>query len=84
MPTLVGVAGVLFMALYISIITAVLAPLQCFSNPNGMSTVRCYSSIICWHGSEHSIMVAMGLVGMDMPLTFLVYCTYLVRHRSLT
>ena len=83
MPTLVGVAGVLFMAfsdfykcnadlvcvtgvhfmgVYISIITAVLAPLQCFSNPNGISTVRCYSSIICWHGSEHSIMVAMGLV----------------------
>jgi hypothetical protein len=68
MHMLTASIGVLFLAFYISVLVNTLSPFQCQSNPNGISTLSGYQSIVCWTSDEHMAMILVGVVGSLGPL----------------
>ena len=78
MPSLVGVVGTVFMAVFMSISSAIFAPLQCDGHPNGFQTVKNYPQVICWSGSEHTQMVTYGIIASIVPLCFVALCVWVV------
>merc|ERR1712196_167090 len=76
-PSLVGAMGTIFMVFQIAIVNTCILPLQCYSqNPNGLATVRSYPNIICHEDSEHSAMMAIGLLFLLIPIGFVAGCSY--------
>jgi len=76
MASLICGVGTVFLVTYISIVSTVIGPLRCLSNPNGRRTVHEYQSVICFEKGEHASMVAIGLIAMLAPLFFLAWsCT---------
>eukprot|EP00445_Apocalathium_hangoei_P003277 CAMPEP_0203850168 /NCGR_PEP_ID=MMETSP0359-20131031/6613_1 /ASSEMBLY_ACC=CAM_ASM_000338 /TAXON_ID=268821 /ORGANISM="Scrippsiella Hangoei, Strain SHTV-5" /LENGTH=1503 /DNA_ID=CAMNT_0050766029 /DNA_START=36 /DNA_END=4547 /DNA_ORIENTATION=+ len=71
LPSLICAVGTIILIYYIPIIMAAIGPVQCLGNPNGLSTVREYQSVICWESGEHACMVAIGVVSMIVPLSYL-------------
>ena len=83
MPSLIGVMGTTFMAVFISISSAIFAPFQCDAHPNGYQTVRSYPQIICWstdyeNGDKHTQMVMFGVIAAVVPFCFVTMCLWVV------
>jgi len=80
---LLASVGTILLAFYISVVTAVLGPFQCMDNPNGKSTVRAYPSVVCWDSADHTTMVVIGILALQVPLGFYAYCFWsVVRYPS--
>ena len=83
MPSLIGVMGTTFMAVFMTIVSAIFAPLQCDAHPSGYQTVQCYPQIICWstdyeNGDKHTQMVILGVIAGVVPLCFVTMCLWVV------
>ena len=83
MPSLIGVVGTTFMAVFITISSAILAPVQCESHPNGYQTVQDYPQIICWssdyeNGDNHTSMVVLSCIASVVPFSFVTVCVWVV------
>ena len=75
MPSLIGVMGTTFMAVFISMSIAIFAPFQCDRHPNGYETVRQYPQIICWSaGPENFEEHADGPFGCSCGRGALLLC----------
>jgi len=77
-PWLTACIGAVFMVSYISVLSAVLEPVQCLKNPNGKLTSRAYQSVICWESEEHTAMVLIAIVALAIPFGYLARCCYVV------
>ena len=74
-PALFGAVGTAFMALIISVCSAVVQPLRCDLHPNGLRTVQVCGEVVCWqNGNEHQHMVIVGAIASLMPLAFFSMC----------
>ncbi|CAK0839895.1 unnamed protein product, partial [Prorocentrum cordatum] len=71
---LIACLGSCVTVFYISVISAVLGPIQCLKNPNGKWAARPYPSVVCWESDEHSVMVAIGAIVLLIPIGYLVQC----------
>ena len=85
MPSLIGAVGTAFMAVFISISSAIFAPMQCDGHPNGYRTVQAYPQVICWstdygNGDTHTHMVIVGLIASVVPLSFVALFVWVVRQ----
>lgn len=77
---LLASVGTILLAFYVSVTAAVLGPLQCMDNPNGLRTVRGYPSVICWETDEHMLMVIISVIAVQVPLSFYAYCSWSVKR----
>ncbi len=72
--SLLGACGTLFMTFTVSIVSMLVAPLQCQVHPSGFSTMKGDNSVICWPGSfggsDHSSMVIISLCSCTLPVCF--------------
>ena len=76
-PALFGAVGTVFMAVIISICSAIVQPLQCDVHPNGLGTMRAYRQVICWGTEgEHKHMLIVGAVACLVPLAFFSMCVW--------
>jgi len=75
---LIGCVGTVVFAFYISIVSTVLVPLQCFEHPNGKKTVIAYASVLCDYTGSHRNMLAYGMPFLLLPIGFYVWCAWLV------
>jgi len=75
---LLGCVGTVVFAFYISIMSTVLVPLQCFEHPNGELSVIQYPSVLCSYTSSHRRMLIYGMPFLLMPLAFYSWCSWLV------
>eukprot|EP00971_Amphidinium_carterae_P035321 695519-Amphidinium_carterae.1 len=72
--SLVAAISALLMLFYIPVASAVLQPLQCKESPNGVWTVWAYQSVVCWDSSEHTVMLAVSIIGFILvPIGFLAF-----------
>ena len=83
MPSLIGVVGTTFMAVFITISSAIFAPVQCERHPNGYQTVQDYPQIICWssdyeNGDKHTSMVVLSCIASVVPFSFVTVCVWIV------
>lgn len=80
-PVLIGAVGTIFMTVFISVSSAVAAPLLCEKHPNGEHTVHSYPQVICWRAAhqEHKAMLIVGASVSVVPLGFLTMCCWVVR-----
>ena len=74
MPSLTGVVGTAFMMVFISISSAIVAPMQCEIHPNGYRTVQAYPQAICWstdcgNGDTDRHMVILGAIANVVPIS---------------
>ena len=76
MPALLGALGTIFMAVIISVCSAVVQPFQCDTHPNGRSTMRAYREVICWNSKDHKHMMIAGVVASLVPLAFFSMCSW--------
>ena len=77
MSPLFGAVGTVFMAVYISVCSAIVQPLQCDPHPNGLSTMRAYRQVTCWDDEgEHQKMMMIGALASLIPLAFLSMCAW--------
>merc|ERR1719284_2224327 len=51
-PVLIGAVGTIFTTVFISVSSAVAAPLLCEKHPNGEHTVHSYPQVICWRAAH--------------------------------
>eukprot|EP00971_Amphidinium_carterae_P296287 5885227-Amphidinium_carterae.1 len=77
-PKLVGAVGTISTVFYISVITAMTAPLHCQNHPNGKWTVVEYDTVLCWTSSTHMQMLVAGGVALSLPLAYLAAVCYVV------
>ena len=78
-PSLFGAFGTVFSAVYISVCSAIVQPLQCDLHPNRLSTMRAYRQVICWDlEGDHRRMMIVGALASLAPLAFLSLCTWVV------
>mmetsp|Transcript_63773 Transcript_63773/g.137212 ORF Transcript_63773/g.137212 Transcript_63773/m.137212 type:complete len:1495 (+) Transcript_63773:66-4550(+) len=79
-PTLISVAGVVFMVFYLSIANAVFTPFRCYSHPNGQSTLRDFQTVLCWDSTDgdHTSMVVIACFGSLIPVSFICGCAFVV------
>ena len=82
-PSLIAAAGTTVMALLISLVSSIVAPLQCELHPNGYSTVQAYDQILCWsgdhgNGDKHLHMVVIALFLSGIPVSFIAVCSWVV------
>ena len=78
-PALFGAVCTVFMAVYISVCSAVVQPLQCDSHPNGLSTMKAYRQVICWDPEGvHQHMLIIGALASLIPLAFLSLCAWVI------
>jgi len=75
---LIGCVGTIVFAFYISIVSTVLVPLQCFEHPNGKRTVIAYAAVLCDYTDSHRNMLAYGMPFLSLPIGFYVWCAWLV------
>ena len=85
MPSLIGVVGTAFMMVFISISSAIVAPMQCERHPNGYRTVQAYPQAICWstdygNGDTHRHMVILGAIASVVPISFVALCVWVVQQ----
>ena len=72
-PALFGAVGTVFNAVYISVCSAVVQPLQCNVHPNGQSTMQAYRQVICWDPEgDHQNMLIIGALGESHSIGFLL------------
>ena len=76
-PALIGAVGTVFGAVYISVCSAIVQPLQCEVHPNGLSTMQAYREVVCWdpEGDHHRMMIVGALASL-LPLVFLSLCAW--------
>ncbi|CAE7233751.1 unnamed protein product [Symbiodinium natans] len=73
-----SVAGAILQVGFSTMSTISMAPLMCFSHPNGVHSVLKYPGITCGT-ADHTAMLVMGLLLLAFGvLGFLVLCTYAV------
>ena len=68
--SLVGAVGTIFMAVFISVSSSILAPLRCELHPNGQRTVQSYKQVVRWnsdYGLEHRNMVVAAAFASLVP-----------------
>ncbi|CAE7243445.1 RPS6 [Symbiodinium natans] len=70
--------GSLVSLLFIGIFTALVAPFQCNSHPNGRKTIQQYASVFCNLRDAHLQMSVIGAVACLMPLCFLAVCIWII------
>ena len=76
-PALFGAVGTVFNAVYISVCSAVVQPLQCNVHPNGQSTMQAYRQVICWDPEgDHQNMLIIGALASLIPLAFFSLCAW--------
>ena len=85
MPSLIGAVGTAFMAVFISISSAIFAPVQCEGHPNGYQTVQAYPQVICWstdygNGDTHTHMVILASIASVVPISFVALCLWVVQQ----
>ena len=85
MPSLIGAVGTAFMAVFMSVSSAIFAPMQCEGHPNGYRTVEAYPQVICWstdygNGDTHTHMVRVGVIASVVPLCFIAVCVWVVQQ----
>jgi len=76
--TIWSAAGSTMMALLLSIVSGMVAPLQCLPHPNGRFTMRSDDAVVCWDsvlGTEHRHMVVVSVFACLMPIAFLAIAT---------
>ena len=56
------------------------APLVCYAHTNGQSTIRAYPKVFCWQSGPHTTMLLTASAGMFVPLVFIAFCYWAVRH----
>ncbi|CAE8656775.1 unnamed protein product [Polarella glacialis] len=82
LPALIGTAGTLCMAFFVSILSNILAPFQCDTHPGGLRTVRAYPTVVCWDpgsSSTHMEMVGISLAFATIPIAFLTVSFFVIR-----
>ena len=76
-PALVGAVGTVFSAVYISVCSAIVQPLQCDLHPNGLSTMQAYQQVKCWDPEgDHGHIIIVGAIASFVPLAFLSLCAW--------
>ena len=85
MPSLFGAVGTAFMVVFISISSAIVAPMQCERHPNGYLTVQAYPQAICWstdygNGGTHTHMVILGAIASVVPISFVALCVWVIQQ----
>jgi len=53
--------GQVWQALFMSIVLATWLPFQCYTHPNGKSSVQAFPDVVCGEG-DHGVLVALGVV----------------------
>mmetsp|Transcript_16482 Transcript_16482/g.57649 ORF Transcript_16482/g.57649 Transcript_16482/m.57649 type:complete len:480 (-) Transcript_16482:280-1719(-) len=79
--TLWASIGTVTMALLLSIVSGVVAPLQCRQHPNGHFTMRSDDAVVCWDdefGSDHQGMVIVSVIACLFPTAFIAMATLAV------
>lgn len=79
MHTLICIIGTLMMAFYISLVSTIVAPLQCVPHPNGKTGVLEYQAVVCFESDDHVGMLVLGFTAMLVPLTYLAWCLMAIR-----
>lgn len=70
--------GFLCMLFFILLCSAILAPFDCVSHPNGASTMRLPSDVLCNLKDDHlSLSLSAALLTL-LPIAFVSICTYIV------
>jgi len=77
-PVLFSTLGIMCFLFFTSIVSQGIVPVVCSMNPNGRQTVTRFSTVLCWEGGEHSVMLAVGLASLTVPLLFVTLCCYVV------
>jgi len=68
----INAAGLVGIVIYISLTIAVLRPLHCLESPNGTMSMATNPSVMCWDSSQHTTLVALGIIGvLAYPCTIL-------------
>ena len=76
-PSLVGAVGTIFVAVFLSVSSTILAPLRC----DGQQTVQSYQQVVCWNsdnGLEHRNMVVAAAFASLVPVGFISLCVWVV------
>ena len=77
MPALFGAVGTVVSAVYISVCSAIVQPLQCEVHPNGLSTMQAQREVVCWDlEGDHQRMLIIGVVASLIPLAFMSLCAW--------
>jgi len=67
-----NLVGLLLMACYTSIATAMMQPLYCTRHPNRKQSMVSNYSVLCWESSDHTALVAMSVIGtLAYPVSLL-------------
>ncbi|CAE8726190.1 unnamed protein product [Polarella glacialis] len=56
--------GLVSLVSYITMCMAMFRPLHCVSQPSGIQTMATNSSIVCWQGGQHTVLVALCSIGI--------------------
>eukprot|EP00930_Biecheleria_cincta_P028573 TRINITY_DN19944_c0_g2_i1.p1 TRINITY_DN19944_c0_g2~~TRINITY_DN19944_c0_g2_i1.p1 ORF type:complete len:1742 (-),score=234.93 TRINITY_DN19944_c0_g2_i1:108-5333(-) len=66
--------GSILFVLFISMTLAMLGPLQCLENPNGLMSVAENPGIVCWRSSEHAVLSGLSILGIVIyPVAILAW-----------
>jgi len=79
MDGLCNVVGEILVEFYISVTLAIFAPFECYSHPNGESSLQKYAQVLCG-GSEHGAMLGLAAFGIlaypVSAITLSLYATW--------
>mmetsp|Transcript_66993 Transcript_66993/g.117424 ORF Transcript_66993/g.117424 Transcript_66993/m.117424 type:complete len:1214 (+) Transcript_66993:63-3704(+) len=75
---LLNALGMILQAFYISMVLSVVSGFDCYSSPNGDSTLRVSPSNVCWQGDHIPIVIASSIGGVVYVIGFFAGLTYVV------
>merc|ERR1712190_628843 len=75
---LINSLGSLNSLAFTSNVALVLGAYQCEEHPAGVTTMRKYQSVVCWHSDEHQAIAGVAGIFLVLPIGFLAICSWMI------